>query len=470
MIVEDKTIILFYWAAMSKTYRPYEPDQMFLLPPSLAEWLPKNHMVFFVREVLDEMDLRPITSEYEDEERGFPPYHPKMMTGILLYGYRCGITSSRKLAKHCEEDVAFRVLAANNQPDHRTISDFRKRHLKALEHVFVKILRLGREAGLVKVGHVALDGTKMKANASKHKAMSYGRMKEDITRLEREIAQLLDQAEATDARKDAQYGKDKRGDELPDELTRRETRLAKIKAAKRALEEEAKLGREKEQKKPPSDESIPMAKVKTTTDAQGKERVDDSAQRNFTDPESRIMPYQKTFVQGYNAQIAVDSTHQIIVATDLSNHPKDDDLLKHIVKRLPEKPEVLTADAAYGTPENIKYLTKRHIDAYIVISRQKHGPHTEPPPRGRIPEHFSVKERMARKLKTMKGRAIYARRKVIAEPVFGQIKNCQGIRDICLRTHVKARAEWFLIAATHNLRKLFRASVKESTEKLLWAT
>lgn len=455
---------------MGKTYRPYEPDQLFLLPPSLTEWLPKNHIVFFIREVLDEMDLTPITNEYEDEERGYPPYHPKVMTGILLYGYCCGITSSRKLAKHCQEDVAFRVLAANNQPDHRTIGDFRKRHLKALEHVFVEILRLCREAGLVKFGHVALDGTKVKANASKHKAMSYGRMKEDITRLKREMAQLLDQAEATDAREDAQYGKDKRGDELPDELTRRENRLAKIKAAKRALEEEAKRGKDNDQGKPPSAASIPMAKVKTEPDAEGAEHVADSAQRNFTDPESRIMPYQKTFVQGYNAQIAVDSAHQIIVATDLSNHPKDDDLLKHMVKRLPEKPAVMTADAAYGTPENIKYLKKRHIDAYIAISRQKHGPQTEPPGRGRIPEHFSVKERMARKLKTMKGRAIYSRRKAIVEPVFGQIKNVQGIRGVCLRTHAKARAEWFLIAATHNLRKLFRASVRGSTLKLLWAT
>ena len=227
---------------MSKTFRPFEPDQMFLLPPSLTEWLPKNHLVFFIREVLDEMDLRPITNEYEDEERGYPPYHPKMMTGILLYGYCCGITSSRKLAKHCQEDVAFRVLAANNQPDHRTIGDFRKRHLKALEHVFVEILRLCREAGLVKFGHVALDGTKMKANASKHKAMSYGRMNDDIKRLKHEIAQLLDQAETTDAREDAQYGIDKRGDELPDELTHREDRLAKIKAAKRALEAEGKGG------------------------------------------------------------------------------------------------------------------------------------------------------------------------------------------------------------------------------------
>lgn len=456
---------------MSKTYRAYEPDQMFLMPPSLVEWLPKDHMVFFVREILDTMDLSPITSAYEQEERGYPPYHPKVMTGILLYGYCQGITSSRKLAIRCQEDVAFRVLAANNQPDHRTISDFRKRHLEALQHVFVEILRLCQKAGLVKFGHVALDGTKMKANASKHKAMSYGRMKQDITRLKQEIAHLLDQAEATDAREDKQYGKDKRGDELPEELSRRETRLTKIKEAKRALEEEAKESDKDHEPTPPSPSRMPMAKVKTEQDAAGgKEHVADSAQRNFTDPDSRIMPYQKTYVQGYNAQVAVDSAHQIIVATELSNYPKDDEALRHMVTLLPEKPTVMTADAGYGTPENIAYLKKRRIDVYIAISRQKHGPHNEGPPCGRIPEHFSIKERMARKLKTKKGKAIYARRKAIVEPVIGQIKNAQGIRALSLRGYAKARAEWFLIAATHNLRKLFRARAVESTHTMRWAT
>ena len=204
---------------MAKTYRRYEPDQMFLMPPSLSDWLPASHMVYFIREILDTIDLAPITSVYENEERGYPPYNPTMMTGILLYGYCNGITSSRKLARHCEEDVAFRVLAANNQPDHRTISDFRKIHLSSLEHLFVQVLQLCRKAGLVKFGHISLDGTKIKANASKHKAMSYGRMNKDITRLKSEISALLHQAEETDTREDQQYGHDKRGDELPEELT-----------------------------------------------------------------------------------------------------------------------------------------------------------------------------------------------------------------------------------------------------------
>ena len=455
---------------MSKTYRPYEPDQMFLLPPSLVEWLPKDHLVFFVREVLDAMDLSPITRVYEDEERGYPPYHPKVLTGILLYGYSRGITSSRKLENRCQEDVAFRVLAANNMPDHRTISDFRKRHVQALQHVFLEILRLCQKTGLVKFGHIALDGTKMKANASKHKAMSYGRMKQDITRLKQEIAHLLDQAEATDAREDEQYGKDKRGDELPEELTRRETRLAKIQEAKRALEEEAKQNDNNDEPKPPSPSTMPMAKVRTDTNTAGNERVAQSAQRNFTDPESCIMPYQKTFVQGYNAQLAVDSAHQIIVATDLSNYTKDDKALRHMVTLLPGKPEVLTADSGYATEENITYLKKKRIDAYIAIGRQKHGSQSEGPPRGRIPQHLSVKERMARKLKTKQGRAIYARRKAIVEPVIGQIKHAQGIRSLSLRGYAKARAEWFLIAASHNLRKLFKAFGAEPTHKTLWAT
>ena len=450
---------------MSKTYRPYEPDQLFLMPPSLSEWLPADHMVYFVREVLDTIDLSPVSCVYEDEERGYPPYHPKVMTGIVLYGYCHGITSSRKLARHCQEDIAFRVLAANNQPDFRTISDFRKLHLRALEHLFVEVLRLCQKAGLVKFGHISLDGTKIKATASKHKAMSYGRMKQEIVHLEQEIAQLLHQAEETDTREDRQYGKDKRGDELPEELARRQTRLARIKEAKRALEQEAKEQAEGDEKpKPTSDEELPMAKVKTERDPQtGKERIAAKAQRNFTDPDSRIMPYQKTFIQGYNAQIAVDGAHQIIVATDLTNSPTDDVLLPYMVAHLPKKPKVFTADAGYSrTDENIKYLRrKKSIDAYVAIGREKHNQSIESrtagPPRGRIPADLTIKERMKRKLSTKKGRRLYARRKCIAEPPIGQIKQVQGFRQFSLRGYVKARAEWFLVTATHNLRKLFKA-------------
>ena len=459
---------------MSKTYRPYEPDQLFLMPPSLTDWLPADHMVYFVREILDQIDLAPIVSVYEDEERGQPPYHPKAMTGILLYGYSNGIFSSRKLEKHCQEDVAFRVLAANNQPDHRTINDFRKLHLDALEHVFIEVLQLCRKTGLVKFGHISLDGTKIKANASKHKAMSYGRMKEETKRLRKEISHLLQQAKAIDEQEDLRYGKDKRRDELPEELTHRETRLARIREAKRALEQEAKEQSSEQDDKPSSDQQIPMAKVKTELNRKtGKEEIADKAQRNFTDPESRIMPYQKTFVQGYNAQVAVDSKHQIIVATELTNNPTDDELLPAMIARLPKKPKAFSADAGYSvTDNNIKYLNKKRIDAYIAIKGEKHDRLIGQvrSPRGPIPRNLTIKERMKRKLRTVRGRRLYAKRKCIAEPPIGQIKHAQGFRQFSLRGYAKSRAEWFLVTATHNLRKLFRAcSDQPRRRKLLFA-
>jgi transposase len=432
---------------------------MFLLPPSLIDWLPKDHMVFFLRDVLEKIDLSPITSVYEREERGFPPYHPKVMTGILLYGYATGIWSSRKLAKRCQEDVAFRVLAANNGPDFRTISDFRKRHLASLQHLFKEILILCQKAGLVRFGHIALDGTKVKANASKHKAMSYGRMKQEQSRLEQEIAHLLKEAEKTDRREDRKYGPDKRGDELPEELARRETRLARIMEAKRALEEEAKHNKDND---PPS--GPPMAKVKSEKNSKtGKIAPTDRAQRNFTDADSRIMPYQKTFIQGYNAQLAVDSAHQIIVATDVSNSPTDESQLKYMLSRLPRKPRVFSADAGYASKDNIIYLKRRKIDAYIACGREKHGLRDDPPPRGRMPKGLTPQDRMRRKVRTLKGRRLYARRKAIVEPPIGQIKHALGFRQFSLRGHPKVQAEWFLVSAVHNLRKLFTACLQKPT-------
>lgn len=453
---------------MSKTYRRFEPDQMFLMPPSLVEWLPKNHLVFFVRDVLEKIDLSPITSLYEREERGYPPYHPKMMTGILLYGYCNGIASSRKLAKHCEEDIAFRVLAANSQPDFRTISDFRKRHLEALQHLFVEILALCRKAGLVKFGHIALDGTKIKANASLHKAMSYGYMNQETTRLRQEIAELLRQAERADRREDRKYGHDKRGDELPEELARRESRLAKIEEAKRALEEEAR--RNNNDNDPPS--GPPSAKVKTERDAKsGKERPANSAQRNFTDPDSRVMPYQKTFVQGYNAQLAVDSAHQIIVAPDVTNYPKDDAHLAHMIRQLPRKVKVLTADAGYFSDENLRTLKRnKKIDAYVAVSREKHGTPEKVTIRGRPPKDITLRQWMRRKLLTRRGHQHYARRKVVAEPPIGHIKHVLGFRQFSLRGQAKARAEWFLIATAHNLKKLFTACLEKPKRRLVLVT
>ena len=453
---------------MSKTYRQFEPDQMFLMPPSLIEWLPKNHLVFFVRDVLEKIDLSPITSFYEREERGYPPYHPKMMTSILLYGYCNGIASSRKLAKRCEEDIAFRVLAANSQPDFRTISDFRKRHLEALQHLFVEILALCRKAGLVKFGHMALDGTKIKANASLHKAMSYGRMQQETARLKQEIAALLKQAERADRREDRKYGHDKRGDELPEELARRESRLAKIEEAKRALEEEAR--RNNDDNDPPT--APPKSKIKTEHEGKsGKERPANSAQRNFTDPDSRVMPYQRTFVQGYNAQLAVDSAHQIIVATDVTNYPKDDAHLAYMITQFPRTPKVLTLDAGYVSDENLRTLQRnKRIDAYLAMGREKHGPPEEVTIRGRLPKNITLRERMKRKLLTRRGHQRYARRKVVAEPPIGHIKHVLGFRQFSLRGQAKARAEWFLITTAHNLKKLFSACLAKPKRRLVLAT
>jgi len=260
---------------MSKTYRPYEPKQAFLMPVSLQDWLSEDHLAYFLLDVVDELDLSAIMRRYEGERRGYPPYHPRMMVKVLLYAYCVGVPSSRKIGVRLEEDVAFRVLAANNTPDFRTISDFRKDHLEALAGLFVQVLRLCQRAGLVKLGHVSMDGTKVKANASKHKAMSYGRMKQEEARLEAEVRRLLEEAEAVDDEEDSRYGTDKRGDELPPELARRDSRLRKIREAMAALEAEA------EEDKPA-----------------------DKAQRNFTDPDSRIMPAPggKDFVQAYNAQ------------------------------------------------------------------------------------------------------------------------------------------------------------------------
>lgn len=452
---------------MSKTYQPFEPDQMFLMPPSVQDWLPKDHLVFFVRDVLEQVDLQPIQQTYEREERGYPPYHPKVMTGLLLYGYATGIRSSRILAKHCQEDVAFRVLVANNQPDFRTISDFRKRHVDALEHLFLEILRLCREAGLVKFAHISLDGTKIKANASKHRAMSYGRMRSDEARLQQEIKAMLREANRTDQREDRRYGADKRGDELPAELAIRESRLAKIQEAKRALEEQAKSDRNRND--PPS--APPASRVPVKRDAKtGKERIADSAQRSFTDPDSRIMPYQKMFIQGYNAQLAVDSAHQIIVATVVTNYPKDDPHLHCMLKRLKRKPKVFTADAGYRASENLALLKKRKIDAYVAVGREHRSDQPRESIRGRPPKGLSIRETMARKLLTKRGRAIYARRKVIAEPPIGHIKHVLGFRQFSLRGHPNVSAEWNLITAAHNLKKLFTACLSKPRLRMLIAT
>ena len=294
---------------MSKTYLPYEPDQQLLLPAALQEWLPDDHLAYFISDVVDQLDMSKVTARYERERRGGPPYHPRMMVKVLLYGYCVGVSSSRRIAQRLHEDIAFRVLAANNTPDFRTISDFRKDHLDALSGLFIQVLALCQQVGLVKLGHVALDGTKVKANASKHKAMSYQRMKEKAAQLAAEVAELLRQAQAADDEEDRRYGKDKRGDELPQELAFREGRLEKIREAMAALEAEAQAAGEQAEAEGRKHPGVP----------------DDKAQRNFTDTESRIMPAPggKDFLQAYNCQAVVDSAHQVIVAARATNQTSD---------------------------------------------------------------------------------------------------------------------------------------------------
>jgi len=437
---------------MEKTYRPYDPDQLLLLPPSLRDWLPEDHLVYFLSALVDQLDLAAITQLYKGELRGYPPYHPRMMTKLLLYAYTVGIPSSRKIAQRCQEDVAFRVLTANNTPDFRTISDFRKRHLAALQALFVQVLRCCQRAGLVKLGTIALDGTKVRANASKHKAMSYGRMQTEVPRLEAEVRELLAQAEATDAAEDARYGADRRGDELPAELARRETRLATIRAAMAALEAEARAAAPAEP--PPRRRGSPPQPPPGTPPP--------TAQRNFTDPDSRIMrDADKAFVQAYNAQVAVEGSHQVIVACAVTNQAADAPhalpLVDAVRANTRRRPRRVLGDAGYWSEANAAALAARGIDPFLATEKRKHSTPPPPPPRGRIPQALGPRERMRRKLQTKGGRALYARRKAIVEPVFGLIKRARGFRQFLLRGLAKAYGEWALICTGHNLLKLYRS-------------
>jgi transposase len=430
------------FGTMAKTYRSYLPEQDLLLPPSLREWLPDDHLVYLVSDVVDQLNLSAIESVYEEDDRGQPPYHPRMMTKILLYGYCVGVFSSRKIQKRLVEDVAFRVLAAGNQPDFRTISDFRKLHLKALEELFQQMLRLTLETGTMKLGRVALDGSKFKANASKHKAMSYGRMDETEKRLREEVRKLLGQAEAADKEEDQRYGRDRRGDELPEELQRRETRIARIREAKRALEERAREQARSEGEDPKKAQPAPKA------------------QYSFTDPESRILKGSDGFVQGYNTQIAVEPLFQLIVGQRVTQAANDKQQMVPLVETIEEQsgqtPEGVLADSGYCSDENLKYLKKRKIEGFVATGKQKHNERREPCKPGPLPKGASRVERMERKLQTQAGAAVYSTRKFIVEPVFGQIKQARGFRQFLLRGLEKVRGEWALLCMTHNILKFHK--------------
>ena len=455
-----------------KTFRVYEPDQVLLMAPVLSEWVPEGDLAHFVADLVESgtLDLSAIYASYE-EECGYPPYDPRLMVKLLVYGYANGVMSSRKLERATFRDVAVRMLCADQHPDYRSIARFRKRHLEALGELFVQALRLCKRAKLVGFGSLALDGTKVRANASRHKAMSYERMVTKEQQLEAEIAELranvdvlLGEAERVDAEEDERFGADRRGDELPEELRRRETRLAKIKEAKQALEAEA---REAEAAR-----RVEMAaegkKPRTPPNGRDPFAPKPKAQRNFTDPESKIMKTSDgSFHQCYNGQAVVDSVAQVIVVAELSDQAPDtqqlepaldqlDENLKEIAAELPEG-ATLTADGGYFSEENLSACEQHGLDPYIATGRFKHDEPQAPPPRGPIPKDATPKQRMARKTRTKKGREIYARRKAIVEPVFGQIGTVQDGCRVLIRGKPAARAQWRLECAIHNLLKLHRA-------------
>ena len=451
----------FWSASMSNGFKPYNREQAFLLPPSMNDWLPKGDLAYFVADLAETLDLSEIERYYEagKAKSGQPPFHPKVMVGVLLYAYCLGTTSSRKIARLCERDIGYRVVSADQQPNFRTISEFRRIHLKALERLFVQVLHLAREAGLVKLGHVALDGTKVKANASRHKGMSYARMCEKEAQYAKEVEELLRRAETTDEAEDREYGPDVRGDELPEELRFREKRLAKIREAKAALEAAAKEKARAEGKLDANDRPVPPKRGRPPETPPG--RPQPKAQRNFTDPESPIMKMgDGSLDQAYNCQAAVDSGHQVIVAQAATDAPNDKGhvapMIVQIRQNLGRKPKQASADSGYYSESNVRYLRRRRIDDYLCPDRLKHG-ETPPPVRGRIPKGLAFIDHVRRKLMKKKGRLVYALRKQIAEPVFGQIKHVRGLRQFLLRGLEKVKGEWSLWCTTHNLLKVWAA-------------
>ena len=465
---------------MTKCFLDDEIDQSLMMPPSLHEWLPEDHLARFVADLVPSLELSEFYASYEEKDgRGQAAYHPVMMVRLLIYGYCIGVVSSRQIEKRTYEDVAFRYLSADEHPDHTTINEFRKRHLKALSGLFLQALQLCQAAGLVKMGHVALDGTKKQANASKHKAMSYGRMGEAEAKLKAEIEDLLQRAEAADVAEDE---KERQGfsDKLPKELARRESRLKKIQEAKAALEAEA---REKAEQEKASVEARIAARQKQEEET-GKKmgghppqvpdpeqaKPEDKAQRNFTDPDSRIMPdgaHKGSFVQAYNAQIAVDAEAQIIVAAEVTQEANDKQQLAPMLEQVQQntgvKPVASSEDAGYWSPEQVADKRVAGIDLHVATGRDKHGIAEETAPSTDATTEATALNQMKQKLQTEAGRAIYKMRKAIVEPVFGQIKECRNFRRFSLRGLKNVRAEWKLVCLTHNILKLFRSGRRLQT-------
>jgi transposase len=440
---------------MSKHFRPWKIDQVQLLPPSVQDYVPKDHLSrFIVALVRESLDLKEITASYASG-LGQPPFDPWMMTALLLHAYASGLYSSRRIAKACLERADFMMIGALDAPDFRTISDFRKRHLKALADLFVQVLKLAEAAGLAKLGHVALDGTKIKANASKHKAMSYERMKKREAEFQAEVDRWLAASEAADAEEDSAFGKDRRGDEMPAWIVDKKERLARIREAKAALEAEAKAAaeaeREAEDKCKTEGRKKPGKKAKAPS---GEPEA--KAQRNFTDPDSRILLTKDGYIQGYNAQAAVDGTAQIIVAHELTQSMSDQGqfvpLIDGLEKNLGRRPKEASADAGYCSEANLAALAGRGIAAYIATGRAKH-PDGEKRGTG-----GPLTQAMRQKLRRAGYRSRYRLRKQIVEPVFGQIKQARGFRQFLLRGIENVRAEWAMICTAHNLTKLAKSA------------
>jgi transposase len=446
--------------------RPWIVDQPMLLPPSVGDFVRPKHLALFVRDLVQrELDLSGIERAYSKDPRGNPPYHPGMMTALLLYAYCRGVYASRQIAIACEERVDFMALTGMQEPDFRTISDFRKIHRDALGGLFVQVLRLCREAGLAKLGHVALDGTKVKANASKHKAMSYARMKDLEPKLAAQVEEWMKASGAADKADDKELGAEARGDEMPDWVAEKQARLEKLREAKEALESAAKEEAEQIAAERAQKERETGRKLSGVVPKAMSGEVDPKAQRNFTDPESKILRKGSEYVQGYNAQAAVDAAQQVIVAADVVAQQNDCDQLVALLDQIEEntgsQPDELSADTGYCSEENLAALNERGIRGYVATGRQERGMSS---PTNREKDRRGPRAcAMRTRLRRGGWNSRYRLRKVTVEPVFGQIKERRGFRRFSLRGRDKVRCEWRMVCTAHNLLKLAAWSRRDAT-------
>ncbi len=488
----------------TKQYRPWKLDQQLLFPPALKDWLPEDHLVYRFLEAVEVLDITAITSQIEARDpRGNRPYHPRMMLALVVFAYSSGIYSSRRIAAATYDSVPFRVLTGDEHPHFTVINEFRARHRAAVKDLFLQVLRLCARAGLVDLEHIALDGSKVQGNASKHKAMSYERMQKELTRLEGEVEEMLDRADRVDAEEDERYGVGRDAHELAEDLKRREERMRRIRQAKEELEREAAHAREEmlrrraqeqlvkaEKEEDPVERKRRQSRARraeqeadelaarrsgkpSQTEAQGgtpdlpKHQVpptpegdpQPTAQRNFTDPDSRIMKRDGTYLQGYNCQCAVDDKCQIIVAEAVTNQAPDQEHLPPLISRVSENtgrlPRRVTADAGYMSEENVAFCDEQNVDAYISVNRDRHGASSKDTA-ATDDALGPARAAMRAKMRTTEGRQVYAKRKATVEPVFGQIKEARRFRRFSLRGIDKVRDEWTLVCLCHNLLKLFR--------------